>query len=134
MKHQTPQATNLAQRQEDHRRLAEQLKALRDGELMALLSAAQITKKGSAPLGVPGCTEKSFVKLVPITARELKDVNRAATHNLFSLPPYYQYRLGSFGFGAWRELRAHQLAHTWADSAQCPHFPLLHHWRILPII
>ncbi len=133
MRHQTTQATNLAHRQKDHRRLAGQLKALDDGGLMALLSAGQITKKGCALLSLPGCTEKSFVKLVPVTARELKDVNRAATHNIFSLPTYYQYRLGSFGFGAWRELRAHQLAHTWVDSAQCPHFPLLHHWRILPI-
>jgi hypothetical protein len=45
-----------------------------------------------------------FVKQVPVTGRELRPGNVRSTANLFGLPGFYQYGLGSAGFGAWREL------------------------------
>jgi hypothetical protein len=72
-----------------------------------------------------------FCKLVPLTARELEPGRWQSTANHFGLPTYYQYGIGSVGFGAWRELAAHQLASGWVLQGLHDQFPLLHHWRVL---
>ena len=72
-----------------------------------------------------------FVKKIPLTDLERRAGNFLSTANLFNLPMFYQYRLGSTGFGAWRELAAHKLTTEWALSGRCSNFPLLYHWRVL---
>lgn len=73
-----------------------------------------------------------FVKLLPLSELELRQENGLSTANLFELPGYFQYGIGSAGFGAWRELAAQQMASDWVRSEACASFPLLHHWRVLP--
>jgi serine/threonine protein kinase len=46
---------------------------------------------------------------------------------------HYQYGVGSTGFGAWRELAAHILTTNWVMTGTCSNFPMLYHWRILPL-
>jgi hypothetical protein len=72
-----------------------------------------------------------FCKLVPLTALELTAANHMSTANLFQLPAYYQYGIGSIGFGAWRELAAHILTTRWVLEGLHAQFPLLYHWRIM---
>lgn len=108
-----------------------QLERASDEELLRRLAASSLRDRGHALLSVG--SRRIFVKLVPITARELLPRNRHATANLFGLPTVYQYRIGSCGFGAWRELAAHQLTDAWAGAGH-PGFPRLVHWRILPIV
>ena len=72
-----------------------------------------------------------FVKQIPVTERELLPGNVRSTANLFGLPCFYQYGLGSAGFGAWRELAAHILTTNWVLSDEHRAFPLLYHWRLL---
>ena len=72
-----------------------------------------------------------FCKLIPLTIIEAQPENYKSTANLFQLPPYYQYGIGSAGFGAWRELAAHVLASDWVASGKQEQFPLMHHWRIV---
>ena len=74
-----------------------------------------------------------FCKLIPLTILEAKPENYQSTANLFQLPTYYQYGIGSIGFGAWRELAAHVLASDWVASGKHEQFPLTHHWRIVQI-
>lgn len=71
-----------------------------------------------------------FVKRVPLTDLEL--ANPLSTANLFGLPTYYQYGVGSAGFGAWRELVAHQRTTAFVLEGGVACFPLLYHWRVLP--
>jgi hypothetical protein len=73
-----------------------------------------------------------FVKRVPLTALELRAQNVRSTANLFELPPYFHYGVGSPGFGAWRELAVHAMTTNWVLSREYEGFPLMHHWRILP--
>ena len=73
-----------------------------------------------------------FVKQVPVTERELRPGNVRSTANLFGLPGFYQYGLGSAGFGAWRELAAHIMTTNWVLSDEHRAFALLYHWRLLP--
>jgi len=73
-----------------------------------------------------------FVKQVPVTERELLPGNVRSTANLFGLPGFYQYGLGSAGFGARRELAAHIMTTNWVLSDEHRAFALLYHWRLLP--
>jgi hypothetical protein len=73
-----------------------------------------------------------FVKKIPLTDIERLPENVMSTANLFNLPPYYQYGIGSVGFSAWRELIAHIMTSNWLISEASTNFPLLYHWRILP--
>ena len=74
-----------------------------------------------------------FCKLIPLTILEAQPENYKSTANLFQLPSYYQYGIGSVGFGAWRELAAHMLASDWVTSGKHEQFPLVHHWRIVQL-
>ncbi len=73
-----------------------------------------------------------FVKKVPLTDLERQPENVMSTANLFNLPLFYQYGVGSAGFGAWRELTAHIMTTNWVLSGECPNFPMMYHWRVLP--
>ncbi|MEU3861569.1 protein kinase family protein [Streptomyces sp. NPDC028722] len=73
-----------------------------------------------------------FVKRIPLTDIELQSKHARSTANLFGLPLFYQYGVGSAGFGAWRELAAHIMTTSWVVQAAYTGFPLLYHWRVLP--
>ncbi|WP_327092069.1 protein kinase family protein [Nonomuraea sp. NBC_01738] len=75
---------------------------------------------------------KVFLKRIPLTDLERRPEHVRSTANLFGLPLFYQYGLGSAGFGAWRELAAHLMTTNWVLSGACDGFPLLYHWRVLP--
>lgn len=73
-----------------------------------------------------------FAKAVPLTDLERRPAHVMSTANLFDLPEFYQYGVGSTGFGAWRELATHIMTTNWALTRQCGSFPLMYHWRVLP--
>ena len=74
-----------------------------------------------------------FVKRVPLTDRELEPDCYRSTANLFHLPPYCQYGMGSPGFTAWRELIANErlTALALASDSKLTGIPLLYHWRVI---
>lgn len=117
-----------------HEQQAAYLTGASDEELIELLSDTRLLDVGHAAIDLPQSAGKVFVKLVPITALELAPQNRGATGNVFRLPAYYHYRIGGCGFGSWRELEIHRVANEWVLSGQCVGFPLMHHWRVLPIV
>ncbi|MFF3690974.1 protein kinase family protein [Streptomyces sp. NPDC002187] len=84
----------------------------------------------SAEMEVEGT--RVFVKRVPLTDIELQPEHARSTANVFELPLFYQYGVGSAGFGAWRELAAHIMTTGWALKNEYAGFPLLYHWRVLP--
>jgi hypothetical protein len=109
---------------------------------LALLSDLALERVvDQAPPGRPGIGGTSasvevggvrvFVKQIPVTERELLPGNVRSTANLFGLPVFYQYGLGSAGFGAWRELAAHIMTTNWVLSGEHQAFALLYHWRVL---
>jgi hypothetical protein len=120
----------LSDRLERHVRQQERLAALADDELAAL--GALGTVPGA--WGVSGTIvldgQPLFVKRLPLT--EVEVANPGSTANHFALPTFYQYGVGSAGFGAHRELHAHQRATQLVADGRCASFPLLHHHRVLP--
>ncbi len=114
--------------------IAPKLESLCNQDLLDLLEKSAAIHSGmggtSVLLNIDGIN--IFVKKVPITDVEILPENFMSTKNIFELPPYYQYGIGSAGFGAWRELSAHIMSTDWVLRKDCPNFPLMYHWRILP--
>ncbi|MEU8788285.1 phosphotransferase [Streptomyces sp. NPDC048643] len=76
-----------------------------------------------------------FVKRVPLTDLERQPEHARSTANLFDLPAFCHYgvgTIGSPGSGAWRELAVHTLTTNWVLTAEHEGFPLMYHWQVLP--
>ncbi len=54
-----------------------------------------------------------------------------STKNRFRLPEYYQYGVGSAGFGVFRELETHRRTTDWVIQGEIESFPLLLHARVM---
>jgi transposase InsO family protein len=114
-----------------HRALSQRLAALDDAGITALLGETTAGFGGrTATVTVDGVPV--FAKLVPLTDLERRPENVGSTANLFRLPLFYQYGIGSAGFGAWRELAVHTMTTAWVLEGAYDGFPLVHHWRVLP--
>ncbi len=110
------------------------LSLLSDRRLGEAVAAAPPLGSGiggrSAEFEVDGA--KVFVKRVPLTDIETRPENARSTANVFGLPLFYQYGVGSAGFGAWRELAVHTMTTNWVLGNEYAGFPLMYHWRVLP--
>ncbi|MET7296623.1 protein kinase family protein [Streptomyces griseoloalbus] len=76
-----------------------------------------------------------FVKRIPLTDLERRPENVQSTANLFGLPLFCHYGVGTIGgpgFGAWRELAVHAMTTNWVIAGEYEGFPLMYHWRVLP--
>jgi hypothetical protein len=117
-----------------HRFVATTLAEWSDAVVAGLLADGRAVGSGfggaAVTVDVVGVTV--FAKSIALTEVELCPENRMSTADLFGLPTFYQYPMGSHGFGAWRELAAHTMTTRWVLTGGFPGFPLTHHWRILP--
>ena len=73
---------------------------------------------------------KVFIKSIPITDVEYE--NMFSTKNLYNLPTYYSYGIGSMGFGSFRELITYIKTTNWVLEGAISTFPLMYHYRIVP--
>jgi hypothetical protein len=113
--------------------VATALALLSDRRLRALVDAAPRIAEGiggtTVRLDVEGTPV--FVKRVPLTDLERRPENVLSTANLFRLPTFFHYGVGSAGGGAWRELAAHAMTTNWVLAGRSGSFPMLYHWRVL---
>ena len=114
--------------------LSTEINCLSDVKLCCLLHQAQPMHTGIGGKSVLLTINDTpiFVKKIPLTDLEREPQHTLLTANFFELPLFYQYGIGSTGFGAWRELAAHIMTTNWVLSGECPNFPLLYNWRVLP--
>lgn len=112
------------------------LACLSDNQLSDLLQESKPIHSGIGVKSVLMMIDNTpiFVKKIPLTDLERQPENRMSTANFFDLPLFYQYGIGSAGFGAWRELMTHIMTSNWVISAECENFPILYHWRILSLV
>jgi hypothetical protein len=124
----------LAARLATYGAVSTRLSLLSDHQLSQVVAAGDPLESGIggrlAQLDVAGT--RVFVKRIPMTDLELRPGNVRSTANLFGLPLFYQYGVGSAGFGAWRELAVHTMTTNWVIENKYTGFPLMYHWRILP--
>lgn len=123
----------LDERLIDYEHISKGLASLSDQHLKNLLEKATFNYSGMGSASAYLTIDKIniFVKKIPLTGLERIDKNVMSTVNFFNLPLYYQYGIGSAGFGAWRELAAHIMTTNWVRKGECLSFPLMYHWRIL---
>jgi hypothetical protein len=124
--------SNLVGRQSSHEILSAELARLSSEQLMELLNHGKQLGPGigGTSMSLMISEKPVFVKKVSLT--ELERQNPHSTENLFKLPYFYQYGIGSTGFGAWRELATHCMTTDCVLSGECQNFPILYHWRVLP--
>ena len=112
------------------------LASLSNHALSELLAKATPSENLAVGGGVAGLLEidgtRIFFKKINLTDLERRPENVMSTRNIFELPLYYQYGIGSAGFGVWRELFIHNMTTNWVLTGVCQSFPLMYHWRILP--
>ena len=127
----THSESETAQRLSNYNKVTQHLSHLSNEQLSKLLTAA--TPLGSGTGGDVLSMEVEgvplFVKKIRLTTIEQQSPR--STLNLFELPPYYQYGVGSMGFGVWREISAHEITTQWVLNGECQNFPLMYHSRIL---
>ncbi len=124
----------LSNRQKQHSQISTRISSLNDEQISDLLHKAKPLHSGYGGTSALLMIDETpvFVKKVPLTDLERQSQHSRSTANIFELPLFYQYGVGSNGFGAWRELAAHLITTNWVLSEECPNFPLLYHCRILP--
>lgn len=119
-------------RRAKYSRLATHLSHLDDSEVTSMIRARPATGGWGAHQTVRLAGHNVFVKRVPITAREAQ--RPFSTRNCYRLPSYYNYGVGSAGFGVFRELVSHIKTTNWVLEGAVETFPLLYHYRIVPVI
>ncbi|MFD0559390.1 hypothetical protein FB566_0027 [Stackebrandtia endophytica] len=124
--------SSLEHRRIRHETVATHLSRLADDQLVDLLDSHQHqgTDTGGTAWHLTVEDIPVFAKRIRLT--ELEQRHPHSTANLFDMPAYCHYRLGSSGLGAWRELATHLHTTELVLTGQYPGFPLTHHWRILP--
>ncbi|MBP6869804.1 hypothetical protein KBC04_02900 [Candidatus Babeliales bacterium] len=112
--------------------VANKLACLSDEQIADLVSNDKDWSSGygkTSSIDIDGVT--IFVKKIPLTDLEEQQNNIRSTKNLFDLPLFYQYGVGSAGFGVWREVAALMMASNWVLTGASKNFPLLYHWRVV---
>lgn len=118
------------QRMQKYCQLSSQIAQNDNAQLSSLLDNSDpLTRWGrNQTLEIEG--NNVFVKRIPMT--DIEQENMFSTKNLYNLPPYYNYGVGSVGSGIFRELVAHIKTTNWVLSGEIESFPLLYHYRVIP--
>lgn len=120
---------DAAARRARYAKVSSALAHLDDDSLRELLGGRHSSSSWGATQLVEVAGERVFVKLVPLTDRELR--KGFSTRNHYQLPLYYQYGVNSAGFGAWREVVAHLETTNWVLSDATGAFPIAYHVRVI---
>ncbi|BAY81129.1 hypothetical protein NIES267_06040 [Calothrix parasitica NIES-267] len=116
--------------------LSSQIAQLDNGELRSLFKGSGQSSLGWGRTHIVEVGEhRVFVKRIPVTKLEYE--NLFSTKNLYSLPTYFNYGLGSAGLGAaglniFRELIANIKITNWILEGEVANFPFMYHYRIIP--
>jgi hypothetical protein len=126
----TVDESDLNDRRDRHHAVSRRLATLGEAGLTALLDGPPAPGFGGSTATATVDGVPMFVKFVPLT--DVEQRHPGSTANLFRLPTFYQYGIGSAGFGAWREIAVHDMTTRWVLDGLSDGFPLVYHWRVVP--
>lgn len=121
---------NLKTRMDTYYNLNTRFAYLNDEQLNSLFKSERNTRGWGENHIIKLGKSKVFIKRIPIT--DLEYNHKFSTKNLYDLPTYYNYGVGSAGFGVFRELLMHIRTTNWVLQGEIENFPLMYHYRILP--
>ena len=110
----------LAQRRQRYFQLNSQLAQMDNERLRSLVGPAESRGGWGANQTLDLGSARVFVKRVPVT--DLEYDHLLSTANLYQLPTYYNYGVGSAGLGVFRELVAHIKTTNWVLDGQIETF------------
>ena len=120
---------SVMQRKHLYSKLSTKLSYLTDNDLKNLMF---VTKSTTNTNIIELDNHKIFCKQITLT--ELEYDNQFDTSNLFNLPNYYNYGIGSAGINCFRELLMHIKTTNWVLNDEIENFPLLYHYRIAKLM
>ena len=123
-------ANSIQRRRERYSKLSSEIAQMDNAKLQSLLDTDENQRGWGKTQILEIGAAKVFIKRVPIT--DLEYANQFSTRNLYDLPMYYNYGVGSAGFGVFRELLTHIKTTNWVLEGAIANFPLMYHSRILP--
>ncbi len=121
----------LKLRKEKYFQLSSQLAQLDNAQLQALFSNSDSNLGWGQNHTITLGQSQMFVKRIPVTGTEYH--NLFSTKNLYDLPTYFNYGIDSAGLGVFRELITHLKTTHWVLEEEITSFPLMFHYRILPL-
>ena len=121
----------LSNRIEIYHKLNTQLSYLSDNDIEQLFVDKEKSQGYGTNIVIEFATHKIFCKQIKIT--DVEYANKFDTSNLFGLPTYYNYSVGSAGINCFRELLMHIKTTNWVLNGEIENFPLLYHYRISKI-
>jgi hypothetical protein len=121
----------LELRRERYFKLSSQIAQIDNAHLRSLLGDTQSGGGWGRHHTVRVGQSRVFVKRVPVT--NIEHENMFSTRNLYDLPTYYNYGVGSAGLGVFRELLALIKTTNWVLEGAIATFPLMYHYRIVPV-
>jgi hypothetical protein len=129
---------SIEDRRNKYLQICSQLTYLDNTQLMELFDRSELNESstgwGSSQVIDIGCS-KVFVKRIPVT--NLEYGNLLSTRNLYDLPTFCNYGIGSFastGLGIFRELATHIKTTQWILDGEIAAFPLMYYCRIMPFL
>jgi hypothetical protein len=120
----------IQRRRERYFKLSSQIAQMDNAQLRTLFEGSGASAGWGRNHTIDIGRSKVFVKRVPVTDIEYE--NMFSTRNLYDLPTYYNYGVGSAGLGVFRELVAHIKTTNWVLEGVIDTFPLTYHYRIIP--
>lgn len=121
-------------RRKKYFKLSSQIAQFDNAQLCSLFDNCDESNQSNAGWGMNHTIvfgqSKVFVKRVPMTNTEYS--NMFSTKNLYNLPTYCNYGVGSPGLGVFRELVTHIKTTNWVLEGLIANFPLMYHYRIIP--
>ena len=117
-------------RRKKYFKLSSQIAQMNNAQLRSLLDENEARAGWGRSHTIEIGQAKVFVKRIPVT--DLEYANAFSTQNMYDLPTYYNYGVGSAGFGAFRELVTHIKTTNWVLEGAIANFPLMYHYRIMP--
>ncbi|MFC7621948.1 hypothetical protein [Microlunatus sp. GCM10028923] len=118
-----------ARRRARYAKLSTELAHLDDAGLRELVGGSAGATGWGDVRTVELAGERVFVKIIPLTDLELTRPHSTSNH--YRLPSFYQYGVGSAGFGAWREIVACLTTTNWVLADASAAFPLTYHARVV---
>ena len=121
---------SIETRRKTYFKLSSQIAQLDNVQLRSLFDNSESSSGWGLNQVVVIGESRVFVKRIPVTNIEYD--NLFSTSNLYDLPTYYNYGIGSAGFGVFRELVTHIKTTNWVLDGEIATFPLMYHYRIIP--
>lgn len=123
-------ANNIEARRKRYFQLSSQIAQLDKAQLHSLFNDSESSKGWGTNHTINLGESQVFVKRIPVT--DIEYGNMFSTRNIYDLPNYYNYGVGSAGFGVFRELLTHIKTTNWVLEGAIATFPLMYHYRIVP--